>query len=50
MRCSQGVQLEDFVLLDEILAPVLVSAVAVREDFLLLDEILAPVLVSVVAV
>ena len=33
MRCSQRVQLEDFVLLDEILAPILVSRVAVRVGF-----------------
>jgi len=33
MRCSQGVQLEDFVLFDEILAPVLVTVVAVRVGF-----------------
>ena len=33
MRCSQGVQLEDFVPLDEILAPVLVTVVAVRVGF-----------------
>ena len=30
MRCSQGMQLEDFVPFDEILAPVLVTVVAVR--------------------
>jgi len=29
VRCSQGVQFEDFVLLDEILAPVLVTVVAI---------------------
>jgi len=33
MRCSQGVQLEDFVPLDEILAPVLVTVVPVRVGF-----------------
>jgi len=33
MRCSHGVQLEDFVLLHEILAPVLVTVVAVRVGF-----------------
>ena len=33
VRCSQGVELEDFVLLDEILAPVLVSVVTVRAGF-----------------
>jgi len=33
VRCSQGVELEDFVLLDEILAPVLVTVVTVRVGF-----------------
>jgi len=33
LRCSQGMQLEDFVPLDEILAPVLVMVVAVRVGF-----------------
>ena len=33
MRCSQGVQLEDFVPLDEILAAVLVTVVAARVGF-----------------
>jgi len=33
MRCSHGVQLEDFVPLDEILAPVLVTVVAVQVGF-----------------
>ena len=33
VRCSQGVQLENFVLLDEILALVLATVVAVRVGF-----------------
>jgi len=33
MRCNQGVQLEDFIPLDEILAPVLVAVVAVQVGF-----------------
>ena len=33
MRCSHGVQLADFVPPDEILAPVLVTVVAVRVGF-----------------
>ena len=33
MRCSQGVQLEDFVPLDEILVPVLVTVVADQVGF-----------------